>query len=100
MAASRAPEAASAGGVIEALIHRSKMPWFFADEVFADEATPITEVLLDRLAATQGLSAHDAACREQALRRSLVLVSFDARLLAAAQAPGHPVSSAPQDIGN
>ena len=46
---------------------------------------------LDRLAATHGLSAYDAAYLELALRRSLVLVSLDARLLAAATALGHPV---------
>jgi predicted nucleic acid-binding protein len=57
-------------------------------------------VSLDRLAATQGLSAYDAAYLELALRRSLVLVSLDARLIAAAKALGHPVLSAPPDIGN
>ena len=57
-------------------------------------------VSLDRLAATHGLSAYDAAYLELALRRSLVLVSLDARLLAAAKALGHPVLSAPQDISN
>ena len=51
-------------------------------------------VSLDRLAATHGLSAYDAAYLELALRRSLVLVSLDARLLAAARALGHPVLSA------
>jgi predicted nucleic acid-binding protein len=56
-------------------------------------------VSLDRLAATQGLSAYDAAYLELALRRRLVLVSLDARLIAAAQAIGHPVLSAMQDIG-
>ena len=56
-------------------------------------------VRLDRLAATHGLSAYDAAYLELALRRSLVLVSLDARLIAAAKALGHPVLSAPQSIG-
>ena len=46
---------------------------------------------LDRLAATHGLSAYDAAYLELALRRSLVLVSLDARLVAAAESLGHPV---------
>jgi predicted nucleic acid-binding protein len=55
---------------------------------------------LDRLAATHGLSAYDAAYLELALRRSLVLVSLDTRLIAAAEALGHPVLSTPQDIGN
>jgi predicted nucleic acid-binding protein len=56
-------------------------------------------VSLDRLAATQGLSAYDAAYLELALRRRLVLVSLDERLVAAAKALGHPVLSAWQDIG-
>jgi predicted nucleic acid-binding protein len=57
-------------------------------------------VSLDRLAAAHGLSAYDAAYLELALRRSLVLVSLDARLIAAAQVLGHPVLSALSDIGN
>ena len=57
-------------------------------------------VRLDRLAATHGLSAYDAAYLELALRRSLVLVSLDARLLAAAKALGHPVLSAQPIISN
>lgn len=55
---------------------------------------------LDRLAATHGLSAYDAAYLELALRRSLVMVSLDARLIGAARALGHPVLSAPQDLGH
>jgi predicted nucleic acid-binding protein len=55
---------------------------------------------LDRLAATHGLSAYDATYLELALRRSLVLVSLDARLIAAAQALGHPVLGPAQDLGN
>ena len=55
-------------------------------------------VSLDRLAAAQGLSAYDAAYLELALRRSLVLVSLDARLIAAAGTLGHPVLSATSDI--
>ena len=51
-------------------------------------------VTLDRLAAAHGLSAYDAAYLELAQRRSLVLVSLDARLIAAAIALGHPVCSA------
>ena len=51
-------------------------------------------VSLDRLAASHGLSAYDATYLELALRRSLVLVSLDARLIAAAGALGHPVLSA------
>ncbi len=50
-------------------------------------------VSLDRLAAAHALSAYDAAYLELALRRSLVLVSLDARLIAAAGALGHPVLS-------
>ena len=60
-----------------------------------DQQTP-DFVSLDRLAATHGLSAYDAAYLELALRRSLVLVSLNARLIAAAQALGHPVLSASQ----
>ena len=59
-----------------------------------DPATP-DFVTLDRLAALHGLSAYDAAYLELALRRSLVLVSLDERLLAAARDVGHPVLSAP-----
>jgi predicted nucleic acid-binding protein len=50
-------------------------------------------VSLDRLAAMHALSAYDAAYLELALRRSLVLVSLDARLIAAAMELGHPVLS-------
>lgn len=50
---------------------------------------------LDRLAAAHNLSAYDATYLELALRRSLVLVSLDDRLLAAAVSLGHPVLSAP-----
>ncbi len=57
-----------------------------------DPHTP-DSVGLDRLAATHGLSAYDAAYLELALRRSLVLVSLDADLIAAAKALGHPVLS-------
>ena len=39
-------------------------------------------------------SAYGAACFELALRKSLVLVSLDERLIAAARALGHPVLSA------
>jgi predicted nucleic acid-binding protein len=61
---------------------------------------PVTTdfVTLDRLAATHGLSAYDAAYLELALRRSLVLVSLDYRLIAAAKALGHPVLSVLADI--
>ncbi len=58
-----------------------------------DPVTP-TFIGLDRLAATHGLSAYDAAYLELALRKSLVLVSLDERLIAAAKALGHPVLSA------
>jgi predicted nucleic acid-binding protein len=51
-------------------------------------------VSLDRLAAAHGLSAYDAAYLELALRRSLILVSLDARLVAAAKSLGHPVLNA------
>ena len=54
-------------------------------------------VSLDRLAAAHGLSAYDATYLELALRRSLVLVSLDSRLIAAAGALGHPVLSAASD---
>jgi predicted nucleic acid-binding protein len=57
-------------------------------------------VTLDRLAAAYGLSAYDAAYLELALRRSLVLVSLDDRLIAAAKALGHPVLNAVQDMGD
>ena len=57
-------------------------------------------VSLDRLAAAHGLSAYDATYLELALRRSLVLVSLDARLIAAAGALGHPVLSAASNIRN
>lgn len=50
-------------------------------------------IVLDRLASSHGLSAYDAAYLELALRRSLVLVSLDARLIAAARALGHPVQN-------
>lgn len=55
-----------------------------------DSQTP-DFVGLDRLAFTHGLSAYDAAYLELALRRSLVLVSLDGQLIAAARALGHPV---------
>ena len=55
-------------------------------------------VSLDRLAAAHGLSAYDAAYLELALRRSLILVSLDARLIAAAGTLGHPVLTATSDI--
>ena len=55
---------------------------------------------LDRLAAAHGLSAYDAVYLELALRRSLVLVSLDARLIAAAGAIGHPVLSAMPGLSN
>ena len=57
-------------------------------------------VSLDRLAAAHSLSAYDATYLELALRRSLVLVSLDARLIAAAGALGHPVLSAASNIRN
>lgn len=48
-------------------------------------------ITIDRLAATHSLSAYDAAYLDLALRRSLTLVSLDARLVAAAQSLGQPV---------
>jgi predicted nucleic acid-binding protein len=48
-------------------------------------------IAIDRLAATHSLSAYDAAYLDLALRRSLTLVSLDAKLVAAAQSLGHPV---------
>lgn len=55
-------------------------------------------VELDRLAATHGLSAYDTAHLELALRRSLLLVSLNSRLIAAAKGLGHPVLSASADM--
>ena len=70
-----------------------------ADELAAlpvrvDPEAP-TFAVIDRLATVHGLSAYDAAYLELALRRSLTLVSLDARLVAAAKALGHPVLTAP-----
>lgn len=48
-------------------------------------------IVLDRLAASQGLSAYDAAYLELAMRRGLTLVSLDQALIAAACKLGHPV---------
>ena len=56
---------------------------------------PIAFIALDRLAASHGLSAYDAAYLELALRRSLTLVSLDDRLVTAARAIGHPVLTSP-----
>lgn len=56
-------------------------------------------VTIDRLAASHGLSAYDAAYLELALRRALPLVSLDVKLLAAAQGLGHPVVTAPGGTG-
>ena len=50
--------------------------------------------MIDRLATVHGLSAYDAAYLELALRRSLTLVSLDARLVAAAKRLGNPVLTA------
>ena len=55
---------------------------------------PLAILAIDRLAATHGLSAYDAAYLDLALRRSLTLVSLDARLVAATKALGHPVLTA------
>jgi predicted nucleic acid-binding protein len=57
-------------------------------------------VQLDRLAAAHGLSAYDTAYLELAQRRSLVLVSLDVRLIAAAKAAGHPVLTAGESVEN
>ena len=54
-------------------------------------------IALDRLAATHGLSAYDAAYLELALRRSLTLVSLDVQLTTAAKRLGHPVITAPPE---
>ena len=54
-------------------------------------------ISLDRLAATHGLSAYDAAYLALALRRSLTLVSLDVQLIAAAKRLGHPVITAPAE---
>lgn len=58
---------------------------------------PLDFMTIDRLAAAHGLSAYDAAYLELALRRSLTLVSLDARLIAAAQVLGHPVITVAAD---
>jgi predicted nucleic acid-binding protein len=63
------------------------------------DAEPPTFASLDRLAAQHGLSAYDACYLELALRRSLVLVSLDEHLMAAAKALGHPVLVAPPTSG-
>ena len=55
---------------------------------------PLGFVAIDRLAALHSLSAYDAAYLELALRRSLTLVSLDARLVEAAKLIGHPVITA------
>ncbi len=55
---------------------------------------PLKFAAIDRLAAAHALSAYDAAYLELALRRSMTLVSLDARLLAAARRLGHPVLTA------
>lgn len=68
-------------------------------QVRLDPQTP-EFVGLDRLASTHGLSAYDAAYLELALRRSMVLVSLDERLIAAARGLGHPVLSTYDDIGH
>ena len=57
-----------------------------------DSVTP-SFVSLDRLAATHALSGYEAAYLELALRKSLILVSLDERLVAAATSLGHPVLS-------
>lgn len=61
--------------------------------VHVDHAPP-GFVEIDRLAATHGLNAYDAAYLALALRKSLTLVTLDARLTAAATALGHPVLAA------
>ncbi len=67
--------------------------------VRVDPQTP-DFVGLDRLASTHLLSAYDATYLELALRRSLVLVSLDDRLIAAARGLGHPVLSTPDGTGH
>ena len=57
---------------------------------------PLEFAVIDRLAFTHGLSAYDAAYLELALRRSLVLVSLDTRLVDAARDVGHPLLTAGQ----
>jgi predicted nucleic acid-binding protein len=49
---------------------------------------PVTVAEIDGLAARFGLSAYDAAYLELAVRRSLALLTLDARLAAAASAAG------------
>ena len=55
---------------------------------------PLKFTTIDRLASVHGLSAYDAVYLELALRRSLTLVSLDARLLGAARRLGHPMLTA------
>jgi predicted nucleic acid-binding protein len=59
------------------------------------DVEPPSFVILDRLAATHGLSAYDAVYLELALRRSLTLVTLDVQLGNAARSLGHPVLTAP-----
>jgi predicted nucleic acid-binding protein len=52
---------------------------------------PVAIGVLDALADRHGLTVYDAAYLELAIRRSLPLVTLDARLAAAARAARHPV---------
>jgi predicted nucleic acid-binding protein len=58
------------------------------------DCEPLKFTTIDRLAAVHGLSAYDAVYLELALRRSLTLVSLDAKLIGAARLLGHPVLTA------
>lgn len=54
----------------------------------------LCEWALDNLAGPHAVSAYDAAFSELALRRGLVLITFDARLATAARSLEHPVMTA------
>ncbi len=55
---------------------------------------PLDFAGIDRLASSHGLGAYDAAYLELALRRSLILISLDGRLVGAARGLGHPLLTA------
>lgn len=55
---------------------------------------PLAVSAFDRLGATHGLSAYDAAYIDLALRCFLTRVSLEARLVTATKALGHPVLTA------
>jgi predicted nucleic acid-binding protein len=58
------------------------------------DCEPLEFVALDRLATAHGLSAYDATYLELAARKTLTLVSLDAKLIAAAKMLGMSVMTA------